>query len=118
MIAGLIAISMGRFLSIVPCHRMKDRCITIKGYTFPLCARCMGILAGYFLLPILTISNSNFPIWLGVLLNIPMVVDGWTQKMKYRESNNFLRLSTGIICGFGQSILIVSVSSLIISFFL
>ncbi|WP_410489379.1 DUF2085 domain-containing protein [Bacillus sp. DTU_2020_1000418_1_SI_GHA_SEK_038] len=97
---------------------MKDRCLTIKGYTFPLCTRCMGILIGYFLLPILIISDFNLSIWLGVLLNIPMVVDGWTQKMKYRESNNFFRVSTGLLCGFGQSILIVSVSSLIISFFL
>lgn len=115
MIAGLIVISMNKLLAIVPCHRMKNRCITIKGYTFPLCARCLGILTGYFLTPLLIVSGTYLPIWLGILLNIPMVVDGWTQKMGHRRSNNYLRLSTGILCGFGQSVLIVSISTLIIS---
>ncbi|MED3575323.1 DUF2085 domain-containing protein [Cytobacillus praedii] len=108
---------MNRVLAIVPCHRMKNRCITIKGYTLPLCARCTGILIGYFFFPILLLIDIHISIWLGLFINIPMIIDGWTQKKKYRMSNNTLRLFTGIICGFGQSILIVSISDFIVSLF-
>lgn len=104
-----------RVLEIVPCHRMKSRSLTIKGYTLPLCARCTGILAGYLFFPVLLVIGWNFPLWLGILLNFPMVIDGWTQKRKYRMSNNPLRFTTGIISGFGQSIIIVSISDFIIS---
>jgi uncharacterized membrane protein len=110
-----IVIKHMRILDIVPCHRMKSRSITIKGYTLPLCARCTGILIGYFFFPILLIAGLYFSLWVGLFLNVPMVVDGWTQKKKYRMSSNFLRLSTGMMSGFGQSMLIVTGSDLIIS---
>lgn len=61
------------------------------------------------------IFGLNFPFLVGVVLNIPMVIDGWTQKRKYRMSNNTLRLTTGFGAGFGQSVIIVSVSESIIS---
>ncbi|MBS4193190.1 DUF2085 domain-containing protein [Bacillus sp. FJAT-49705] len=103
---------------MVPCHRKKERCLTIRGYTLPLCARCTGILGGYLFFPILIAFHLQLPIWLGLLLNIPMVLDGWTQKMNYRMSNNPLRFSTGIMCGFGQSVLIVGISEGIVSYIL
>jgi uncharacterized membrane protein len=110
-----IVIKHMRLLDIVPCHRMKSRSITIKGYTLPLCARCTGILLGYFFFPMLLIAGLHFSLWAGIMLNVPMVIDGWTQKQKYRMSTNTLRLSTGMMSGFGQSILIVTGSELIIS---
>lgn len=114
-IAGQIVIRLQRVFEIVPCHRMKSRSLTIFGYTLPLCARCTGILAGYLFFPILLIAGWNLPLWLGILLNFPMIIDGWTQKKKYRMSNNTLRFTTGIVCGLGQSIIIVWVSEFIIS---
>jgi uncharacterized membrane protein len=115
---GRIVISFIRLLEIVPCHRIKSRSLTIKGNTLPLCARCTGILLGYFLFPLLLAAELHFPLWLGILFNIPMVADGGTQKLKFRMSNNFLRLATGFLSGFGQSIIIVSVSHYMISFLL
>ncbi|MDR7077036.1 putative membrane protein [Neobacillus niacini] len=114
MIVDQIVINIKRITDIVPCHRMKSRSLTIKGYTLPLCARCTGILAGYLFFPFFLILDLNFPLWLGIVLNLPMVIDGWTQKRKYRMSNNLLRLSTGIFSGLGQSIIIVSISQMII----
>lgn len=114
-IAGQIVIKLERVFAIVPCHRMKSRSLTIMGYTLPLCARCTGILAGYLFFPIFLIAGWNLPLWLGILLNFPMIIDGWTQKKKYRMSNNTLRVVTGIVCGFGQSIIIVGVSGGIVS---
>lgn len=110
-----IVINLKRLTDIVPCHRMKTRSLTIKGHTLPLCARCTGILLGYLFFPFLLIIELNLPLWLGIILNLPMVLDGWTQKRKLRMSNNPLRVSTGIISGLGQSILIVSISQGIIS---
>lgn len=115
---GQIVINLKVLTDIVPCHRMKSRSITIKGHTLPLCARCTGILLGYLFFPFLFFFGLYFPLWLGILLNFPMVLDGWTQKRQFRESNNRLRFITGIVSGLGQSIIIVSFSQLIISFLL
>ncbi|WP_394237085.1 DUF2085 domain-containing protein [Niallia oryzisoli] len=117
-IVDLIVIKLERVFEVVPCHRMKSRSLTIRGYTLPICARCTGILAGYLFFPILLIAGWNVPLWLGILLNFPMIIDGWTQKRKYRMSTNTLRLATGLVCGFGQSIIIVGVSQFIIAFVL
>ncbi|MDN3018301.1 DUF2085 domain-containing protein [Paenibacillus sp. BSR1-1] len=114
MIAGRIVINMERILRFVPCHRMKSRSLTIKGYTLPLCARCTGILLGYLFFPLFMILSLHVPLWLGIVINIPMIVDGWTQKRKYRISTNALRFTTGLMSGLGQSIIIVSVSESII----
>lgn len=118
VIVGQIVINLKWMTDIVPCHRMKSRSLTIKGYTLPICARCTGILLGYLFFPLLFVLDLYFPLWLGIFLNFPMVLDGWTQKRKVRMSNNPLRLTTGIVSGFGQSIIIVSISQGIISFVL
>jgi uncharacterized membrane protein len=118
VIVGQIVINLRRLIDIVPCHRMKSRSLTIRGYTMPICARCMGILLGYLFFPFSFVFELYFPLWLGIVLNFPMVLDGWTQKRKFRMSNNALRLSTGIVSGLGQSIIIVSISQIIISFVL
>jgi uncharacterized membrane protein len=115
VIVDQIVIKFKWLVEIVPCHRMKSRSLKIKGYTLPLCARCTGILLGYLFFPLLLVFHLNFSLWLGILLNFPMVLDGWTQKKKLRMSNNPLRLTTGIVSGFGQGILIVSISQSIIS---
>jgi uncharacterized membrane protein len=115
VIVHLIATKLKYILEIVPCHRMKSRSLTIKGHTLPICSRCTGILAGYLLFPFLLLFGISIPLWIGIFLNIPMVIDGWTQKRKYRMSNNTLRFITGIISGFGQSIIIVEVSKYLIS---
>jgi uncharacterized membrane protein len=118
VIVGQIVINFKMLIDIVPCHRMKSRSLIIKGYTLPICARCTGILLGYLFFPFLFVFDLFFPLWLGIVLNFPMVLDGWTQKRAYRMSNNTLRLSTGIVSGLGQSIIIVSLSQSIISILL
>jgi uncharacterized membrane protein len=94
-------------LSFIPCHRRKDRTIHIKGKPLPLCARCTGIYLCYFLVPFyfLFTPQKNW-IWFALLLQIPALIDGGTQLLKLRESNNFLRLVTGISSGLGQVLFI------------
>lgn len=95
-------------LSFFPCHRMKERSFTFSGKQFPVCARCTGILLGFFLIPALLLIPLGVPFWLGILLNIPMFIDGYTQLKKWRQSNNALRFITGVAAGFGLSVFVVS----------
>lgn len=100
----------------IPCHRKIDRSIKILNYTFPLCARCSGILFGYLFLPLLFIQTQILKWWFIPVLMIPLLIDGFTQKWKWRESNNSLRIITGILFGLAQSMLIVKTVILLLKF--
>lgn len=82
------------------CHQMPERSFFFKGYQFPVCERCTGLLIGYilgfgieFLCP--------FDMLTLFLICVPLIIDGTTQYAGLRESNPWLRLFTGIICGIG-----------------
>lgn len=94
------------FFNFVPCHRKIDRCLHIKGVPMPICARCFSILLGYLFIPLLFLFYINF--FIGIVLQIPMLIDGFTQLYGKRISNNYLRVITGLMSGFGISICIVS----------
>lgn len=102
-----------RLAYFVPCHRKPERCLTIAGKPMPICARCFSILLGYFFIPIL-LTFPSIPIWVAFVCQIPMLIDGITQKLRWRVSNNLLRVSTGILSGFGLSILVVSGGRIIV----
>ncbi len=81
------------------CHQKPDRTISILGKKMPVCARCFGIYSGFLL------GTSLYPFlkeppkkWL-LILAIPLALDGITQLAGLRESNNTLRLATGIMLG-------------------
>lgn len=93
-------------LQFVPCHRKKSRSFMIFGKQFPICARCTSILLGYLFIPILFAINFNSSIIIGMLLNTPMIVDGYTQLKGWRKSNNSLRFTTGLLSGIGQAMII------------
>lgn len=87
-------------LNIVSCHRLPERSFFWKGRKFPMCARCLGIYAGYLFMPIFWFWFSATWI-LGLILVIPTFLDGMTQAMFGRESTNWLRMTTGILAGIG-----------------
>lgn len=102
------------------CHRKPERSFFYKGHQFPVCARCTGFyISGILSIIILKfypidfnymISNSNYfgiiiLLSISVLLLIPAGVDGTTQLLKKRESNNRLRLITGLLGGLGLILL-------------
>ncbi|XZF74192.1 DUF2085 domain-containing protein [Bacillus sp. AL-1R] len=94
-------------LNWIPCHRRQDRSFRISSYTFPLCARCTAILFGYLFLPFLFMIASFLYWWYIPILMFPLLIDGFTQKWNWRESNNFLRFITGLLFGIAQTILII-----------
>lgn len=88
---------------------MPERSFFIKNHQFPVCARCTGFYTG---LIVFLIYNFFFEITytpelfvISVLLLIPTTIDGFTQLLGYRESNNNLRFTTGFIGGIGLIII-------------
>ncbi len=87
------------------CHRKPERSFFIKGHQFPVCARCTGFYTG---LAVFLIYNQFYEIdysinmlIISILLLIPTAIDGFTQFLEFRESNNTLRFTTGLIGGIG-----------------
>lgn len=97
------------------CNRNIDRAIKIGDFVFPFCIRCtsMGFsfLMSILLLFIPKIANKlkkyPFYIWLilSLFLMIPLVVDGVKVYFFQIDSPNVMRYITGILFGFGTSLL-------------
>ncbi|MCQ6268278.1 DUF2085 domain-containing protein [Fictibacillus sp. WQ 8-8] len=98
--------SKGELLSLIPCHRRHERSLKIKGKPMALCARCTAIYGSYLLLPFLYFVPQVHNLLFALLLQLPMLIDGFTQKWKWRESNNTLRVITGLLSGIGQCMMI------------
>lgn len=98
------------FYRIPICHRLPDRTFKIRGYYFPVCSRCTGFYLGafsYFIYVYLFyVQYTAYLTLLSFLLLLPAFLDGFTQLLNYRLSNNTLRFFTGIIGGIGLGILI------------
>jgi len=101
------------------CHQLPERSFYLNGRQLPLCARCTGIITGsfagqlsYFLLKdfyFKTIfEEHNFLLAIGILVlgMVPLVVDGGVQLLADYESNNSMRLGTGLLFGFSFSLLV------------
>ncbi len=99
-------------LQFIPCHRHPNRSLIIHGKPF-LCYRCLSILIGYVSIPLFLSLKWSGPWYLGLLFQIPMLVDGVTQYWKWRESNQILRIATGLLSGIGQSLQIILCASFI-----
>jgi uncharacterized membrane protein len=84
-------------ISLVFCHRRADRCIRIFGHTSFLCARCTGLCIGVIPVLFFALSNTSIPIVWALIFILPLIVDSFTQIMGIRESNNLMRLITGIL---------------------
>ena len=90
-------------------------CIRIRDNEIRLCARCTGIYLG---LLIAIIVEAFYGYWLfgkllepvlslksAIILATPLLIDWGTQKVKIRESNNYLRVITGFLFGVGFSLI-------------
>ncbi|MBD3388720.1 MAG: DUF2085 domain-containing protein [Candidatus Altiarchaeales archaeon] len=84
------------------CHQLPERSFFVYGEKMPVCARCFGIYAGLFTGTLLypVCGREGVPdsrLLLAALA--PLALDGITQLTGLRESNNLLRLGTGLIFG-------------------
>ena len=97
------------------CHQIPERSFNYKGYQFPICARCTGILLGEIFGIIVGIISNYYSFWILTIM-IPMILDGSIQLFfKNYESNNFKRLITGLCFGFAFNFSFIEIIKLIIS---
>jgi len=93
------------------CHQMNDRSFFFKGFQFPVCARCTGLLLGQItgiLLSLILIKcDIRLLFCLAVFSTLLLGADGVGQLKKFWTSTNSRRLLTGILCGLFVTIFIV-----------
>ena len=99
------------------CHRRPERSFHIRGFQFPVCARCTGFyisMIAYFAYAYCNyIDYSIYTTVLAFLLMVPAFIDGATQLSGSRESGNALRFMTGLLGGLGLGILIKTLKFII-----
>ncbi len=90
------------------CHQIPERSFFYKNKQFPICARCTGILVGYFLGIILIIIQREINLLLSTIFLIPLLIDGFGQLYNKWISNNPRRFFTGIFAGI-STIMIINI---------
>ncbi len=81
------------------CHQISARSFFWKGRQFHICARCTGIFVGVLFSPSMLIF-WEYSVYIFPLSFIVLSIDGVTQLLKLRESNNLIRLITGFFFGY------------------
>lgn len=87
----------------IVCHQMPTRCFWVFGSNMALCTRCFGIFLALFLTGLfMGIKRIDNMYWKTALVLIfPTVLDGFTQYIGLRSSNNLIRFVTGFLAGIG-----------------
>ena len=83
------------------CHQMPERSFSYKGYQFPVCARCTGVIIGEIIAIVLILFRIEVDITIAIGLLLIMGIDWGIQFMKLLQSNNIRRLITGMSGGIG-----------------
>lgn len=102
-----------RLAEFLGCHGIPDRCPTIGGRRLPICARCTGMIVGYVSSALMLTTSRGSPLPLvtvGLLLLIPMGVDGLRQVFTSYWSTTPVRLVTGWLAGMGQIFLLAGIT--------
>lgn len=90
------------------CHCRPDRSFHFRdGTPFPICARCTGELAG-ILAGLATWWAVHPPAGVAAVLLVPLIADGLLQLCTPYESGNLRRLATGLLFGYGLTVLLLT----------
>lgn len=89
------------------CHQREDRSFKIKGWQFPICSRCTGILTGQAIGIIIYLLGQRIPIYIDFLFLLIMFLDWFIQFKNIRESTNLRRFITGNLAGIAQSSILI-----------
>ena len=95
------------------CHQREDRSFKIKGWQFPICSRCTGILTGQIIGLIIYLMKVNIPFYIDVLFLLIMFIDWYIQFKNIKESTNFRRFITGNLAGIAQTSIIIKIIILV-----
>ena len=89
------------------CHQREDRSFKIKGWQFPICSRCTGILTGQIISIILYLFGARISIYMSGLFLLIMFLDLLIQYKNIKESTNSRRFITGNLAGIAQISLLI-----------
>ncbi|MGR3275435.1 DUF2085 domain-containing protein [Acaryochloris marina NIES-2412] len=82
----------------VKCHRLSSRSFFVRNRQFHVCARCTGLLIGYAISPLFLLFGDVMA-KLFIIFSTALILDGTTQLLQLRQSNNVLRFITGLGTG-------------------
>lgn len=95
------------------CHQIPSRCFWIWGSNMGICSRCFSLDTSFSLCIIIMlyfkfykILKTKFMLYLGIITSLPLLVDGSLATLTNYTSNNFLRLVTGTLFGFGTGMIL------------
>ena len=91
------------------CHQREDRSFSIKGWQFPICSRCTGILTGQIIGIIIYICGLRIPLYLDFAFLAIMFLDWFIQFKKIKESTNLRRFVTGNLAGIAQMSILIKI---------
>lgn len=83
------------------CHQMPERSFFWKGYQFPVCARCTGVIIGEFIAIGMLVWGVRLELWAAAALLAPMGLDWGLQWLELLPSTNLRRLLSGLLGGLG-----------------
>ena len=98
------------------CHQREDRSFKIRGWQFPICSRCTGILVGQLLGILIYIFQFRIPIYISCIFLLIMLLDWYIQYKKISESTNIRRFITGTLAGIAQVAIFIEMIFIIWNF--
>lgn len=115
MLVRKIYNTLMRIGHLTGCHQLPERSFYIKGYQFPLCARCTGIVIGEW---------AAIPLWFifpvgfipACIMGVPLVIDGGLQYLYISPSTNLRRVITGFLAGWGLMTIYIRLFLLVVGF--
>lgn len=92
------------------CNQVPTRCLWFYTSNVALCIRCFFIYLSLFIVGIILIKRKTKRVYwkVGLILMIPCIIDGSTQYLTLRLSNNILRSITGALAGIGIALIFFS----------
>lgn len=96
------------------CHQREDRSFKIKGWQFPICSRCTGILIGQIIGIIIYLFKVRIPFYLDFIFLALMFLDWFIQFKNIKESTNIRRFITGNLAGIAQTSIFLNIVLILI----
>ena len=95
------------WLGDAECHQLAERSYFINGNQLPFCTRDLGLFIGLVAgFGAVTFYRFKIHPFLALLGFVPMGIDGGIQAITSYESNNLLRVITGLVAGIAGSLLL------------
>ena len=89
------------------CHQREDRSFKIRGWQFPICSRCTGILTGQLIGIIIYLLGRRVPIYIDFVFLLIMFLDWFIQFKKIKQSTNLRRFITGNLAGIAKMSILI-----------